>query len=373
VDVEDSSEFTEGCVVLVREKDDYAEIAPDELWPEESSVGVIHQVKEEKTVVSIGGQLRIIPNRNGTEYQVGNTVEVKEDYGIVEVLSERPLSSLDAPRADETSSSRFRSKGGSETYEDFGGFERIVAQVKELEGSLSDNESLSAIGGRPVKGALFVGPPGTGKTMLARIMANQTESAFFEVKGPEVISKWVGESERTLRNLFDDAAQAKEGSAIIFFDEIDSIAGRRDVLTNDVSRSVVAQLLTHMDGFEPADNVLVIAATNRPEAMDPALRRPGRFDLEIPFGLPDEQEREEILRAAARKQDGSDSLPHGVIANKTDSWTPAELAGVWHAAARIAFREGSEEVDEEDYLIGYEQVADQRTLKTSPQPGVQAT
>jgi transitional endoplasmic reticulum ATPase len=95
--------------------------------------------------------------------------------------------------------------------------------------------------------------------------------------------------------------------------------------------------------------------------------------LEIPFGLPDEQEREEILRAAARKQDGSDSLPHGVIANKTDSWTPAELAGVWHAATRIAFREGSEEVDEEDYLIGYEQVADQRTLKTSPQPGVQAT
>lgn len=121
-----------------------------------------------------------------------------------------------------------------------------------------------------------------------------------------------------------------------------------------------------MDGFEPTNNVLVVAATNRPDSLDPALRRPGRFDLEIPFDLPGERDREEILRAAARKQDGSDSLPHGVIAKKTDSWTPAELAGIWHAAVRIAIREGRGEVDDEDYLIGYEQVAAQRRRKTSP-------
>jgi transitional endoplasmic reticulum ATPase len=128
-----------------------------------------------------------------------------------------------------------------------------------------------------------------------------------------------------------------------------------------------------MDGFKPTTNVLVIAATNRPDVMDPALRRPGRFDLEIPFDLPEERDREEILRAAARKQDGSGSLPHGMIAKKTDSWRPAELAGIWHAAVRIAFREGRGEVDEEDYRIGHEQVAAQRRRKMSPRSEGQAT
>jgi transitional endoplasmic reticulum ATPase len=317
--------------------------------------------------------LQIIPTRDSEKYHVGNTVEVKDGYGVVEVLSERPLSSVDAPMNNGTSSSRFKAEGGNETYDDFGGSEHIVAQVKELEDSLSSNGSFSALGGRPVKGVLFVGPSGTGKTMLARIIASQTGSAFFQVRGPEVISKWVGESEETLCNLFDDAAAAQEGRAIIFFDEIDSIAGRRDALNHDFSRSVVAQLLTLMDGFKPTTNVLVIAATNRPDAIDPALRRPGRFDLEIPFDLPNERDREEILRAAARKQDSSDSLPHAMIAKRTDSWTPAELAGIWHAAVRIASREGRGEVDEEDYLIGYEQVEAQRRQKTSPRSGGQAT
>jgi transitional endoplasmic reticulum ATPase len=373
VTVQESLEFDVESVVLVRLEENHIEVVPDELWPEESWVGVVHLIKGEKTILSVGGQQRIVPTSDGKEYQVGNTVEVKDKYGVVEVLSERPLSSLDAPMNYETTSSRFRSEGGDETYDDFGGSEHIVAQVKELEDSLSGNGSLSATGGRPVKGVLFVGPSGTGKTMLARIIASQTGAAFFQVRGPEVVSKWVGESERTLRNLFDDAAQAQEGRAIIFFDEIDSIAGRRDALTHDFSRSVVAQLLTLMDGFKPTTNVLVIAATNRQDVMDPALRRPGRFDLEIPFDLPEERDREEILRAAARKQDGSGSLPHGMIAKKTDSWTPAELAGIWHAAVRIAFREGRGEVDEEDYRIGHEQVAAQRRRKMSPRSEGQAT
>jgi transitional endoplasmic reticulum ATPase len=373
VTVQESLEFDVESVVLVRLEENHIEVVPDELWPEESWVGVVHLIKGEKTILSVGGQQRIVPTSDGKEYQVGNTVEVKDKYGVVEVLSERPLSSLDAPMNYETTSSRFRSEGGDETYDDFGGSEHIVAQVKELEDSLSGNGSLSATGGRPVKGVLFVGPSGTGKTMLARIIASQTGAAFFQVRGPEVVSKWVGESERTLRNLFDDAAQAQEGRASIFFDEIDSIAGRRDALTHDFSRSVVAQLLTLMDGFKPTTNVLVIAATNRQDVMDPALRRPGRFDLEIPFDLPEERDREEILRAAARKQDGSGSLPHGMIAKKTDSWTPAELAGIWHAAVRIAFREGRGEVDEEDYRIGHEQVAAQRRRKMSPRSEGQAT
>lgn len=372
--VSDASVFRRGHIVTINtETPASIEVVPNEVWDEESWVGVIHLVKGEKTVVYDGGRSLIVPTREDKVYRVGNTVEVKDDYGVVEVLSDEPLSPHYAPMNDETSSSRFRTRGGRETYDDFGGSEHIVAQVKELEASLSGNGDLSAIGGQPVKGVLFTGPPGTGKTKLARIVASQTEAAFFQVRGSEVESKWVGESERTLRNLFDDATQAKEGRAIIFFDEVDSIAGRRDALTNDVSRNVVTQLLTCMDGFKPADNILVIAATNRPDAMDPAFRRPGRFDLEIPFdGLPGERDRKEILRAAARKQDGSDSLPHGAIAKKTDSWTPAELAGIWHAAARIAVKNGTGEVDEEDYLIAYEQAAAQRRRKAS-QSGGRAT
>ena len=364
--VSDLSDFERDQVVTVELEEPYRiELAPDELWDEESWIGVVHLVNEDRTVVSSGGNLQFVPTRKDKKYQVGSTVEVKEDV-IVRVLSESPLSPHDAPMNDETSSSRFRRKGetGGVTYDDFGGSEHTVAQIKELEDFLSDNQSLVAIGGQPVKGVLFVGRPGTGKTMLARIIANQTESAFFDVKGPEIDSKWVGESSRTLRNLFYDAKQAEEGSAIIFFDEIDSIAGRRDVLTNDASLEVVSQLLTLMDGFETTDNVLVIAATNRPQALDPAFRRPGRFDIEIPFDLPNEKDREKILRAAARKQEGSDSFPHGFIANKTDSWTPAELAGIWSSAARIAVKEGSATVDEEDYLIGYEQAEAQRHRKS---------
>lgn len=364
VDVFDAFRFPKGCVVTVDAEDLTIELAPDEVWEEESWVGVVRLIKGEKTVVSTGSLPHLVPTRGDTPYEVGNTVEVKDEYGVVEVLSEKPLDLSD----DDVSSSRFEyeSRPGGETYEDFGGFGEVVAQVKELEGALANNGALAAMGGRPVKGVLFVGPPGTGKTMLARIVANQTESKFYEVRGPEVVSKYSGDTERTLRNIFDTAAQ--QDRAIIFLDEIDSIAGSRDTLTHDFSRSVVAQLLTLMDGFEPTTNVLVIGATNRPDALDSALRRPGRFDLEIEFAPPNEHDREEILRSAARKQANSESLPHGLIAKRTASWTPAELAGIWHMAARVAFAEGRAEVDTEDYLIGYEQAAAQRRRK-SPRSG----
>ena len=375
------ADFEPDQVVTVELEEPYRiELAPDELWEEESWIGVIYLVNEDRMVVSSGGNLQFVPTREDKKYKVGNTVEVKAD-GVVSVLSESPLSPHDAPMNDEASSSRFRRKRetGGVTYADFGGSQHTVAQVKEVEDLLSDGQSLATIGGQPVKGVLFVGSPGTGKTMLARIIANQTESAFFDVKGPEIDSKWVGESSRTLRNLFYDARQAEEGSAIIFFDEVDSIAGRRDILTNDASLEVVSQLLTLMDGLDTTDNVLVIGATNRPQALDPAFRRPGRFDMELPFDLPDVQDREEILRATARKQNGSDSLPHGEIARNTDSWTPAELAGVWDAAARIAVKNGGE-VDDEDYFVAYEQIAASRQRKIEEQmrqgmapPGPRAT
>ena len=152
-----------------------------------------------------------------------------------------------------------------------------MSRARELiEVPLRNHEALSAIGARPIKGVLFTGEPGTGKTMLARIIAAQSGAAFYEISGPEIFSKWYGQSEELLRKLFQ--AAAKHDKAIIFFDEIDSVAAQRGDESHEASKRVVAQLLTLMDGFTPDTNVVVIAATNRPQDLDVALRRPGRFD-----------------------------------------------------------------------------------------------
>jgi transitional endoplasmic reticulum ATPase len=194
--------------------------------------------------------------------------------------------------------------------------------------------------------------------MLARIIAAKSGATFYKVSGPEIFSKWYGESEKVLRDIFDDAA--KQESAIIFFDEIDSVAGRRGGNSHEESRRVVAQLLTRMDGFDKDDNVVVIAATNRPQDIDSALRRPGRFDWEIHFDLPGLDDRAAILAASARGLTTVDDLPHVQVATLTDSWSAAELAAIWSEAALLAVGDGRSEIDAEDYLGGYERVAQQR-------------
>ena len=145
----------------------------------------------------------------------------------------------------------------------------------------------------PPQGVLLHGPPGTGKTLLAKAVASETSARFFSIAGPEIISKYYGESEQQLRSIFEDAA--KEAPSIIFIDELDSIAPKREEVTGEVERRVVAQLLTMMDGLESRGEVIVIGATNRLDAIDPALRRPGRFDREIEIGVPSAIDRNEIL------------------------------------------------------------------------------
>jgi transitional endoplasmic reticulum ATPase len=248
--------FAVGRRVLVREEDDHLELVPDELWPEELWVGVVRIKLEDTTVVDSSGSWRLLPTHPEVEYNVGNTVEVRDGEGVVRVLSKKPISWLDPPDVDDDIISRFspREGKGRETFEDFGGLKGVVARARELiEVPLKRKEELAAIRARPIKGVLFTGPPGTGKTMLARIIANSADTRFYEISGPQVFSKWYGESEEILRRIFQHAASQER--AIVFFDEIDSVASQWAEESHEASRRAVAQLLTSMDGFNADDKV----------------------------------------------------------------------------------------------------------------------
>jgi transitional endoplasmic reticulum ATPase len=226
---------------------------------------------------------------------------------------------------------------------------------------LTKADKLKRIRSKPVKGILFTGDHGTGKTMLARIIAREAKAAFYLVSGSQVNSKWFGESEQTLHAIFQ--AAAKHPRAIIFFDEIDTIAGRRTGRGNEAQRAVVTQLLTEMDGFVQDHNVMVIAATNRPDDIDRALRRPGRFDSELYFPLPDEDDRLSILELLASKHETDGYVPYHTIAEKTDDWSPAELAAIFSEAALLAAGDDREAIAEEDFLGGYGRAAAQHATR----------
>ncbi|MCS7121573.1 MAG: CDC48 family AAA ATPase [Archaeoglobaceae archaeon] len=187
----------------------------------------------------------------------------------------------------------------SVTYEDIGGLKRELKLVREMiELPLKHPELFEKLGIEPPKGVLLYGPPGTGKTLIAKAVANEVNAHFISISGPEIMSKYYGESEQRLREIFEEAKA--NTPSIIFIDELDSIAPRREEVTGEVEKRVVAQLLTLMDGLEARGQVIVIGATNRPDAVDPALRRPGRFDREIEIGVPDKEGRKEILQIHTR-------------------------------------------------------------------------
>lgn len=336
-----------------------AQAVPSELWPAEPWVGVVRIKLDDITVIDSSGRLRRVPTTSEVSYNEGNTVEAGDYVGVTRVLAEQPIKYIDLPAIDDSVVERFRQNTDTGlTFEDFGGLTNIVARARELiELPLLHHDRLGSIGARPIKGVLFTGPPGTGKTMLARIIAAQAEAEFFEISGPEIFSKWYGQSEELLRKIFEAASNNK---AIIFFDEIDSVAAQRDGDAHEASRRVVAQLLTLMDGFNSTTNVVVIAATNRPQDLDVALRRPGRFDWEIEFPFPDLTDREDILMKTARHLETAERLPHKYLAERTVGWSPAELAAVWSEAALLAVADDRGSILAEDYVGGFERVARQR-------------
>ena len=223
------------------------------------------------------------------------------------------------------------------SYEDIGGLENEVKKIREMvEIPLKRPELFKQLGISAPKGVLLHGPPGTGKTLLAKAVANETNAHFIVINGPEIMSKYVGGSEEQLRELFEEAEE--NSPSIIFIDELDAIAPKRAEVTGDVERRTVAQLLTLMDGLKSRGEVVVIGATNRPDAIDEALRRPGRFDREIEIGVPDKDERKEILEVHTRNMPLADDVNLDELTEVTHGFVGADLEALCKEAAMRVLR-----------------------------------
>ncbi|RLE51105.1 MAG: AAA family ATPase, partial [Candidatus Methanomethylicota archaeon] len=254
-------------------------------------------------------------------------VLVTEDTNII--ILEKPAEEIRVPRV---------------TYEDIGGLHEAIRKIREMvELPLKHPELFKRLGIDPPKGVLLFGPPGCGKTLLAKAVANETDAHFISINGPEIMSKFYGESEQRLREVFEEAKQ--HAPSIIFIDEIDAIAPKREEVTGEVEKRVVAQLLALMDGLEARGDVIVIGATNRPNALDPALRRPGRFDREIEIGVPDKQGRYEILVIHTRNMPLADDVDLKKLAEITHGFVGADLAALCREAAMKALRRYLPEID----------------------------
>ncbi|KAF5410118.1 MAG: VCP-like ATPase [Candidatus Methanogasteraceae archaeon] len=270
-------------------------------------------------------------------------VTATQPAGAVVVTKDTQITLKERPATDEAHITRI-------TYEDIGGLRREIDLIREMiELPLRHPELFRKLGISPPRGVLLHGPPGTGKTMIAKAVANETSSNFTSISGPEIVSKFYGESEKHLREIFDDAE--KNAPSIIFIDEIDSIAPKRGEIVGDSERRVVAQLLSLMDGLQSRGEVIVIAATNRPNDIDPAMRRGGRFDREIEIGVPDRNDRYEILEIHTRgmpldvnmQEKGLHSL-----AEITHGFVGADITSLCKEAAMHALRMMMVDIDFEE-------------------------
>jgi transitional endoplasmic reticulum ATPase len=246
---------------------------------------------------------------------------------------------------------------GTVNYDDVGGMEDTITQLREMvELPLRYPELFTRLGVDPPKGVLLHGPPGTGKTRLAQAVANESDAEFFTINGPEIMGSGYGESEKRLREVFEEATKA--APAIVFIDEIDSIAPKRDRTPGEAEKRLVAQLLTLMDGLEARSNLVVIAATNRPDAIDEALRRPGRFDREIVIGVPDENGRREILAIHTRGMPLGDKVDLEELARTTHGFVGADIAALAREAAIEAVRRIMPRLDLDERTIPPEVLED---------------
>ncbi|RLG72953.1 MAG: AAA family ATPase [Methanobacteriota archaeon] len=313
-------------------------LAPDEqIKFSPGFVDYVHQQLMERPV-SLGDRLLI--NVLGQSLPLTVTQTQPSGYVIIKPQTQITISEKPTPLARPT----------GVTYEDIGGLAEELQRVREMiELPLRHPELFKKLGISPPKGVLLHGPPGTGKTLIAKAVANEANCAFFSINGPEIMSKYYGESEARLRELFKQAEE--NAPSILFIDELDAIAPKREEVTGEVERRVVAQLLALMDGLEARGQVVVIGATNRPDALDPALRRPGRFDREIEIGVPTKEGREEILHIHTRGMPLADDVDLKAYAAATHGYVGADLEALCKEAAMSALRRVLPEIDIEKETI----------------------
>ena len=280
-------------------------------------------------------------------------VEIEPEEAVI-ITKNTTIEFSDKPAAGFEGIRRF-------SYEDIGGLKDELQRLREtIELPLRHPELFQKLGIEPPKGVLLYGPPGTGKTLIAKAVAGESGAYFKHIAGPEVISKYYGESEQKLREIFEEAQE--NAPSIIFIDELDSIAPRREEVTGEVERRVVAQLLTMMDGLEERGQVVVIGATNRVDAIDAALRRPGRFDREIEIGVPSEPDRIDILKIHTRGMPLADDVNLDVLAQQTHGFVGADLAALAREAAIRALRRYLPDLDLEKEEIDQETLDKLRVL-----------
>jgi transitional endoplasmic reticulum ATPase len=280
-------------------------------------------------------------------------VEIEPEEAVI-ITKNTTVEFSDKPAAGFEGVKRF-------SYEDIGGLKDELQRLREtIELPLRHPELFQKLGIEPPKGVLLYGPPGTGKTLIAKAVASESGAHFISIAGPEVISKYYGESEQRLREVFEEARE--NAPSIIFIDELDSIAPRREEVTGEVERRVVAQLLTMMDGLEERGQVVVIGATNRVDAIDAALRRPGRFDREIEIGVPSEIDRIEILKIHTRGMPLAEDVSLNVLAQQTHGFVGADLAALAREAAIRALRRYMPDLDLEKEEIDQETLDKLRVL-----------
>ncbi len=279
----------------------------------------------------MGGQTQAVPLKIASTSPSG-TVVVTDSTEIT--ISEKPAEEI----MDAGAHGGSPSDGSLDiTYEDIGGLDNELEQVREMiELPMRPPELFQRLGIDPPKGVLLHGPPGTGKTLIAKAVANEIDASFHTISGPEIMSKYYGESEEQLRDVFEEATA--ESPAIVFMDELDSIAPKREEAGGDVERRVVAQLLSLMDGLEERGEVVVIGATNRVDAIDPALRRGGRFDREIEVGVPDRDGRKEILQVHTRNMPLAEGIDLDEYAENTHGFVGADLESLAKESAMHALR-----------------------------------
>lgn len=328
-----------------------------ESWPAGDRTGTVVWAGNTDIVVKSGGSTYSFRQRADSPFEKGQTVRLGPDGQPVAVIADDPIDDFSLLQDDEfdPESLVVRKEDNTTSLEDFGGSLSLVRRALDLATvALSPDDPLRAMGVNPIKGMLFSGPSGTGKTFLARGLAAKLDASFYNVGGPVIVDKFVGQTERRLREIFLHA-QAN-GPAILFFDEIDSLYTQRGEQNHESTNRLVGQFLSLLDGFVAYDRVLIIATTNLPGALDNALLRPGRLGHKLVFSLPSEEDRAQILSASSRKVIFRERPDLLALAQLTQGWTAADLAAIWTEAGLAATLDHRKSIVWEDILIGVEAV-----------------